>query len=472
MPTIKLYNTLTKQKQTFKPLTKNQVGLYTCGLTVYNFAHIGNLRTYIFEDVLKRTLVLNGFKVKHVQNITDVGHLTDDADQGEDKVEKMAKNEKRTAWEIAEFYTQAFKKDLVLLNIIFPNIWCKATDHIETQINAIKKIEKNGYTYKTSDGLYFDTSRLPDYGLLSAINKAQLQPGKRVAMGEKKNSTDFALWKFSKPSDKRQMEWDSPWGRGFPGWHIECSAMANHYLGIPFDIHCGGIDHISIHHNNELAQTKAAEGKLMANYWLHCEFLLINDDKMAKSKDNFITLQTIVDQKILPAAYRYLTLNTHYRQKINFTWHSLKQAQSALLKIYNHLQNFTATGKILSDYQAKFLTAINDDLNTPQALAVLWDLLKSNESLNDKTATIFYFDKVFGLNLEKNLKNYKKNSNLATEIKKILTNRATARKNKNWDLADELRKKIIQAGYTIVDTKSEQIVTKDITVEDLWKNID
>ncbi len=466
MEKIKLYNTLSKKKEIFKPLNKNQVGLYTCGLTVYNYAHIGNLRTYIFEDILRRTLELNGYDVKHVQNITDVGHLTDDADQGEDKIEKIAQKEKKTAWEIANFYTKTFKEDLKKLNILYPNIWCKATDHIKEQITAIKKIEKNGFTYKTKDGVYFDTSKLKDYGILSNQTKSDLQAGKRVAMGDKKNNTDFALWKFSKPNEKRQMEWDSPWGKGFPGWHIECSAMASHFLGVPFDIHCGGIDHIPVHHNNEIAQTQAAEGKLMANFWLHCEFLLINDAKMAKSQNNFLTLQSVIAKGFLPSSYRYLVLNTHYRQKISFTWQSMEQAQNALLKIYNFLQPFQKKGKIIEEYRKKFFEAINDDLNTPKSLGIMWDLIKSKETVEDIAATIFHFDKIFGLDIEKNLAKIKTKL-IPNEIKKLSDERMQARKDKNWLLADKLRSEILAKNYLVVDTNSNQRICKNITVQDL-----
>lgn len=471
MEKLKLYNTLTKKKEIFKPLKKNLVGLYTCGLTVYNYAHIGNLRTYIFEDILRRTLELNGYKVKHVQNITDVGHLTDDADQGEDKIEKIAKNENKSAWEIADFYTNAFKNDLKKLNILSPHIWCKATDHIKEQIKAIQKIEKNGFTYITNNGVYFDTSKMPDYGILSNFDKANLQPGKRIAVGNKKSHSDFALWKFSQPNEKRQMEWDSPWGKGFPGWHIECSAMANSYLGVPFDIHCGGIDHIPVHHNNEIAQTQAAEGKLMANYWLHSEFLLINETKMAKSQNNFFTLQTLIDQKFLPLTYRYLTLLTHYRQKINFNWHSLEQAQNALLKLFNSLYPYQKKGKIIAKYKQSFLEALNDDLNTPKSLAVMWDLIKSKQPLDDIAATIFYFDNVFGFNLEKNLKTIKARP-IQSEIKILLTDREQARNDKNWELADKLRLKILAKDYLVTDTSSGQKIIKNITLQDLQKNTD
>ena len=277
MKPIRLYDTYTRSLREFSPLNPPEVGLYTCGPTVYDFAHIGNLRTYLFEDILRRTLEFNGLQVKHVMNITDVGHLVSDADTGEDKMEKGSRRMGKTAWELAEIYTQEFKKDLSRLNILEPLIWCRATDHIAEQIDFIRCIEDKGFTYRTADGIYFDTSRLPDYGTLGRLDIEGLQAGARIEMGEKRSPTDFALWKFSPTDQQRQMEWDSPWGVGFPGWHIECSAMSAKYLGSFFDIHCGGEDHISVHHTNEIAQTEACYGTRLANFWLHGYFLQIGE---------------------------------------------------------------------------------------------------------------------------------------------------------------------------------------------------
>ncbi|MEK7623556.1 MAG: cysteine--tRNA ligase, partial [Patescibacteria group bacterium] len=328
---LTLYNTLTRRKETFEPLRDKAVGLYTCGPTVYNYAHIGNLRTYIFEDILKRALVANGYDVRHVMNITDVGHLTDDADFGEDKMEKGAKREDKSAWEIAEFYTQAFKKDVQELNILPPDIWCKATDNIAEQIAMVQTLIDKGVTYETADGIYFDTTKISDYGKLARLRAQTLQPGKRVEMGEKRNPHDFALWKFSPTGEKRQMEWEAFGRKGFPGWHIECSAMSIKYLGEQFDIHCGGIDHVPIHHTNEIAQSETATGKKpWVRYWLHGEFLNIAETKMAKSGENFITLQTIKDRGISPIAYRYFLLQTHYRKQLNFSWEALQAAETGL----------------------------------------------------------------------------------------------------------------------------------------------
>jgi cysteinyl-tRNA synthetase len=452
---IQLYNTLTRKKEILDPINKNKVGLYTCGPTVYNYVHVGNLRTYIFEDVLKRVLKYNGYEVNHVMNITDVGHLTSDADEGEDKMEKGSLREGKTAWEIADFYTEAFKKDLQELNIEEPNTWCKATDNIPEQIALIQEIEKNGFAYQTSDGVYFDTSKLADYGKLAGFKKTELKAGARVDMGEKKNSTDFALWKFSPSDQKRQMEWPSPWGVGFPGWHIECSAMAAKYLGIPFDIHCGGIDHISVHHSNEIAQTEAATGKLLANVWMHGEFLLINKDKMAKSGDNFITLETLKKKKFSPLAYRFWLLQTNYRQQLNFSWEALEAAQNGLRHLYQSCKNITdETLESDEKVREEFLTYINDDLNLPEALAFVWEKIKE-QSLS--LSTLFRFDEILGLEIHKNISN---TIIIPEEVKLFLQERNKARLEKNYAKSDEFRKKIEEMGYEVKDTKDGQEVIK------------
>ncbi len=315
--TLQLFDTYTRRLRDFEPLHPPQVGLYTCGPTVYDYAHIGNLRTYVFEDILRRVLDFNGYAVKHVMNITDVGHLVSDADTGDDKMEKGSQRTGKSAWAIAQLYTAAFRGDLRRLNIVEPTIWCKATDHIPEQIDLIRCIETKGYTYRTSDGIYFDTSKLSDYGYLARLDVAGLQAGARIDLGEKRHVTDFALWKFSPSDQKRQMEWDSPWGLGFPGWHIECSAMSTKYLGVFFDIHCGGEDHISVHHPNEIAQTQACYGTHLANFWLHGYFLQLDDAKMAKSAGDFLRLQTLIDRGYDPVAYRWFCLNAHYRAKLN-----------------------------------------------------------------------------------------------------------------------------------------------------------
>jgi len=318
--TLRLYDTYTRSLRDFQPLQAPAVGLYSCGPTVYDYAHLGNLRTYIFVDLLRRALLFDGYAVKHVMNITDVGHLVSDADTGEDKMETGQRRTGQSAWDIAEQYTQAFQDDLERLNVLEPTIWCRATDHIADQIALIERIAARGFAYRTSDGLYFDTSRLPDYGHLARLDVAGLQAGARVDAGEKRNVTDFALWKFSPADRQRYMEWDSPWGKGFPGWHIECSAMSAKYLGPFFDIHCGGEDHISVHHTNEIAQTQACYGTRLANFWLHGYFLQMDEARMSKSAGGFVRLQTLLDRGYDPLTYRFFCLSAHYRARLSFAW--------------------------------------------------------------------------------------------------------------------------------------------------------
>lgn len=461
---IKLYNTLSREKEEFKPIKDNEVGLYTCGPTVYDYAHLGNLRSYIFEDVLKRVLKYNGYKVKHVMNITDVGHLTGDMDMGEDKLEKGAKREGKTAWEVAEFYTEAFKKDLKLMNIEDPDVWTKATDYIKEQIELIKILEEKGYTYKISDGIYYDTSKFEDYNKLSHLKLDELQEGARVEKNdEKKNPTDFALWKFSPKDSKRQMEWKSPWGVGFPGWHIECSAMSMKELSDNQDIHCGGIDHINIHHTNEIAQSEAATGKKFFNFWMHGAFLNIEGGKkMSKSADNFLTVENaLIKKQISPLVYRFANLQVHYRKPMEYSSESLKNAESGLMNLVNKVRTLGFKVDDLEQYQVnkkfkeKFLAVINDDLNMPQALAVVQDVLKSEISKGEKLVTILDFDKVFGLDLDK-----QKIKELPVEIKEIIEKRKLAREKKDWDESDKLRDKLEKMGYIVEDNKDVMNVIK------------
>ena len=458
---MKLYNTLSRTIEEFKPIKDKKVGLYTCGPTVYNYAHIGNLRTYIFEDVLKRVLQYNGYKVKHVMNITDVGHLTGERDMGVDKMEKGAAREGKSAWEIAEFYTQAFKKDMAALNIEEPDIWCKATDNIPEQIDLIKKLEAKGFTYKISDGIYFDTSKFKDYNKLSHQKLAELQEGARVEINEeKRNPTDFALWKFSPKDQKRQMEWDSPWGIGFPGWHIECSAMSMKFLKDQLDIHCGGVDHIAIHHTNEIAQSEAATGKKFFNYWIHGAFLNISGGKkMAKSDDNFLTLENVIIKSGLnPLAYRYASFLTHYRKPMEYNEEGIQAAQNALDNLIKQVISLgTKKGKVNADFKTKFIEVINDDLNMPQAIAVVQELLKSKLSDADKLATILDFDKVLGLGLDK-VKEEK--VEIPKEVQELVKEREEVRKNKDWQKSDELRDKIGALGFTVEDTNEGQVIKK------------
>lgn len=467
MTELYLYNSLTRKKEVFHPLQSDYVGLYTCGPTVYNFAHIGNLRTFIFEDILKRVLRFNGYTVNHVMNITDVGHLTGDRDMGEDKMEQGAAREGKTAWDIAAFYTRSFKEDITRLNIIDPDIWCKATDYIPEQIGLIQTLEDKGYTYQTGDGIYFDTSKFRDYAKLSHQNLELLQEGARVEKNlEKRNPTDFALWKFSPPGVKRHMEWESPWGTGFPGWHVECSAMSMKLLKDHLDIHCGGIDHINIHHTNEIAQSEAATGSKFFNFWIHGEFLNIRGGKkMAKSEDNFLTLENaFVKKNISPLVYRFATFQTHYRKPMEYSDEAVQAARNGLIHLNNQVRALAegrpeSGGKIDQKYKEKFRAAVNDDLNMPRALAAVQELLKSAISRPDKLATIVDLDQVLGLDLHKS----DQQENLPEEILEMVRARQEARENKDWALSDELRDKIQAKGYTVQDGKEGMKVIRQDT---------
>ncbi|MEM9486331.1 MAG: cysteine--tRNA ligase [Cyanobacteria bacterium P01_F01_bin.116] len=446
---LQLYDTYSRQLREFQPLNPSSVGLYACGPTVYDYAHIGNIRTYIFEDVLRRVLEFNGYNVLHVTNITDVGHLTSDADEGEDKMEKGSKRTGKTAWEIAELYTQAFKADLERLNVLEPKIWCRATDHIQEQIEFIQGIEAQGFTYRTVDGIYFDTSRLSDYGFLARLNIEGLQAGARVAMAEKRNLTDFALWKFSPTDQTRQMEWDSPWGRGFPGWHIECSAMSAKYLGTFFDIHCGGEDHIPVHHTNEIAQTQACHGTHLANFWMHGYFLQLDDAKMAKSSGEFLTIQRLVDRGYDPLAYRYFCLNASYRAKLNFTWESLDGAGTALNRLRTISHGWGEAGIPDDSYIQRFTSYVNNDLNMPQALALTWKIAKGDLPNATKKATLIEFDKVLGLKLA----DWSPiTDTIPEEIMALAQQRHQARLEKRWPDADQIRDQLMASGYSVKDT--------------------
>ena len=449
---LKLYNTLTRKKEVFKPI-KKLVGIYTCGPTVYNYAHIGNLRTFIFEDILKRVLLYNKFKIKHVMNITDVGHLTSDADEGEDKLELGAKREKKSVWDVAIFYTKAFKEDIKKLNILEPDIWCKATDHIKEMLKLIEILEKKGYTYRTEDGIYFDSSKFKDYGKLAKLKKEKLKAGARIDIKNKKNITDFALWKFSPKDKKRQMEWKSKWNeRGFPGWHIECSAMSMKYLGEHFDIHCGGIDHIPVHHTNEIAQTEGATGKKWVNYWLHGEFLVLDKDKMAKSGENFIILKSLEEKGFNALDYRYLVLGAHYRKKLNFSFENLESARNGFLSLKERVKEFKKSkdekGSI-EEYEKRFLESIDDDLNMPKALGVLWELIKDKKiGGKKKYKVILDFDRVLGLGLNK-----VKEEKIGKELLELIKEREKARKEKNWKEADKIRDRLKKRGVVLEDSK-------------------
>ena len=457
---IKLYNTLTRKKEVFKSLKDKSVGIYTCGPTVYLYQHIGNLRSYVFPDILKRVLEIEGYKVKQVINVTDVGHLTSDADEGEDKIEKAAKREGKTAKDISEYYFRIFRQDLKKINILEPNIWSKATEHIKEQIELIKKLEKKGYTYKTSDGIYFDTSKLKDYGKLAKLDIKGLKAGKRISVKEKKHPTDFALWKFSEKPGTRQQEWKSPWGIGFPGWHIECSAMSMKYLGETFDIHTGGEDHISIHHPNEIAQSEAATGKKFVNYWLHGAFLLFKGEKVSKSTGGLYTLSELEEKGYSPLDLRYFYLSVHYRKQLNFSFQALDYAKSSLQRLREIISKLDKKQKknkknIEAAYK-QFLEFLNDDINTPRALSYMWEILRENR-LNDseKYELILKFDKVFGLDLDK-----VKEIKVPKELEKLILEREGLREKRDWKKADEIRKKINKLGFVIEDTKEGVVIKR------------
>jgi cysteinyl-tRNA synthetase len=451
--TLHLYDTYTRSLRAFQPIDSQHVGLYACGPTVYDYAHIGNLRTYIFVDSLRRALEFNGYRVQHVMNITDVGHLTSDADTGDDKMEIGRARTGMTAWQIAERYTQAFKQDLDSLNIQPPVTWCRATDHIAEQIEFIADLERMGYTYRTSDGIYFDTERQSDYGHLARLDRAGLHAGKRVAMGDKKQASDFALWKFSQAPGQRQMEWESPWGIGFPGWHIECSAMSARHLGEYFDIHCGGEDHIAVHHSNEIAQTEARFGTRLANFWLHGAFLKTNDAKMSKSDGAFLRLQTLIERGVDPLAYRYLCMTAHYRSQLNFTDEALQSAVSGLERMRGLVHRLGDAGIPNEEYLTRFRAEINDDLNYPRALAVAWEVLKSTLPDADKKATILHIDNALGLRLATWQPSV---VDVPDSVMNLIAQRGLARTERRWADADQLRDEVLASGYAIDDTSQGQ----------------
>lgn len=461
-----LYNTATHHKDEFLPQNPKQVTMYCCGPTVYNYAHIGNLRTYIFEDLLTRTIRLH-YPLKHVMNVTDVGHLVSDQDDGEDKMEVGAAREGKSAWDIAKFYEEKFWADFDALNCTRPTVISRATQHIKEMIALVKTLEEKGYTYRTSDGIYYDTSKFDRYdALVGHARISGLQGGARVEMSdEKRNPTDFALWKFSPKDKKRQMEWDSPWGVGFPGWHIECSAMAMKYLGNTLDIHCGGIDHVTIHHTNEIAQSEAATGQKYVNYWVHGEFLILRSGKMSKSGGTFVTLATLKEKGYDPLAYRYLCLTAHYRTQLEFTFESLDAAAKSLenLRALSRGVLAQAQGKE-ADCQAwkdKFAAAMEDDLNAPKALAVVWEGVRSADmNAEQKLSFLRFADSILALDLFKE----KKEEPLALpqEVQTLLEERARARAAKDYKKSDELRDAIAKLGYVVKDTPKGQQAEKKL----------
>ena len=451
---IRLYNTASRRIEEIKPLKAGRIGMYACGPTVYQRAHIGNLRSYVMQDILRRQLERDGLKVKHVMNITDVGHLTDDADLGKDKLEEAAKNAGESAWDIARRFTNAFTADMERLNILKPTAMPRATDNIPEQIALVKELETKGYTYRTGDGIYFDTSKFPSYGSLSGQRLEDKEEGARVeANPEKKHPTDFALWKFSPTDQKRQMEWESPWGMGFPGWHLECSAMSRKELGQPFDIHCGGVDHISVHHENEIAQSEAAYGTKLANEWFHVEFLMVDGQKMSKSLGNVYTLDDLKERGFDPLSFRYFLLGAHYRQKQNFTWEALQAAQNALTKLRQKVSGWKKPLLGCADLEAEFFGALEDDLNAPRALAVLWKTVDSDRPDEQKAESVLAMDKVFGLGLEDYVS---KPVTIPDDIHAFLDARAKARTESDWKESDRLRDEIAARGWFVEDTPEGQ----------------
>jgi cysteinyl-tRNA synthetase len=450
---MNIHNTLSHEIEEFKPLNDAEVKMYACGPTVYDFAHIGHMRRYVGDDILVRVLKMDGYKVTHAMNITDVGHLTSDSDTGEDKMEKGAKKFGKSVWDIAKEFEEQFFDSEKLLNIIKPDPIMHATDFIKEQIALIQTLEKKEFTYIIeNDGVYFDTAKFPDYFKLSRQNPKELKAGARVDYVEgKRNIADFALWKFSPKDEKRQMEWESPWGVGFPGWHIECSAMSMNALGDTLDIHTGGIDHINIHHTNEIAQSEAATGKQFVKYWVHHAFLQVDSEKMSKSLANFYTVQDIVKKGFDPLALRYLYLQTHYRQEMNFTWEALEAAQNALNRLRREVSAYDQSSSSIQEYENQFKDAINDDLNMPKALSVLWEVVRSNKSSSEKLATVLKFDEVFGLSLKDSKTMVKKETKVPEDVQKMLDEREVLRKEKKFAEADKIREKIIEMGYKVED---------------------
>lgn len=456
---IYFYNTLTHTKEKFNPINKEEVRIYSCGPTVYKDATIGNMRTNIFQDTLRRTLEYNGFKVKQAMNITDVGHLVSDGDEGEDKMIKSARQEGKEPLEIANYYTKLFFKDLENLNIEIPEIICKATDNIEDMLKAVEDLVKRGYAYETSSAIYFDISKLDKYPILSNLDIENQKAGARVEVDkEKRNPHDFAVW--IKAPENHLMKWNSPWGPSYPGWHIECSVMSKKYLGEVFDIHTGGIDLIPTHHENEIAQSKGMCGKVPANYWMHGEFLLINGGKMSKSLGNVYLLQDIIDRGYEPLVYKLFCYSIQYRKKLNFTWEGMDSAKISLDRLREAYQkHLNGTDEIdeniLEQYKNNFNEAINDDLNMPVAMSVVWELSKRPEKSKKVSQLLKDFDRVLGLKIDED-----KKQNIPDEIKELLKQREEARKNKDWSESDKLRDIIKEKGYIVKDSKEGQTIEK------------
>jgi len=466
---LKIYNTLSRSIEEFEPQKKQETSIYACGPTVYDYAHIGNFRTFTIVDFLVRTLEYLELHPKFIMNITDVGHLVSDADEGEDKLEKGAKREGKTAWDVAKFYEHEFLSDVQKLHLLAPVEYPKPTQLIKEQIEMIQQLEEKGYTYGISDGVYFDTSKLEDYGKLTGQNRDELIGGMRVELNpEKRNTTDFALWKLSPKDQKRDMEWDSPWGKGFPGWHIECSVMAQKYLGNTLDIHTGGADHIPVHHTNEIAQSEAATGEMpYVKYWFHVQFLQVDGKKMSKSKGNFYTMNDLIKKGFDPLALRYFFMTAHYRVHQNFTLEALTSAQQALdelrarvIALKSDSREFESDVPIADkarSYEHSFRHAISHDLNMPQALAALWEMIKSDVSISEKLQLVYMFDHVLGFGF--------KDMEIASddvpkEVLDLAKQRDTARENKDFQQSDKLRDAIVSKGYVVEDGSGGSVVKK------------
>lgn len=469
---VHVYNTMSRSVELFRPIQSGKVGLYTCGPTVYNYAHIGNLRTFLFEDLLKRTLTYAGYFVTHVMNITDVGHLTGDGDEGEDKIEKMAHKTGQTVWEIADFYTKAFFKDYDALNIIRPAVVCKATDHIADMIALIQRLEKGGHTYVSGGNVYFDISSIPDYGKLARLKLDGLQDASRDDVfvdGNKRNPKDFVLWFTKSKFGEQAMMWDSPWGRGFPGWHIECSAMSMKYLGEHFDIHCGGIDAIPVHHTNEIAQSEAATGRTWVNYWMHGEFLLDDRGKMSKSNGEFLTLGVLQEKGYDPMDYRYFCLGGHYRSQLKFSYTSLDGAREARNGVVSRIRDLLDQGAKAGSLQseaakaakAEFAEHITNDLNSPRALADLWGTLKNDNLTPDERYSLALdYDRVLGLELASVGKSQEKAPIVDEKALLLLSARTKAKEMKDWGTADRIRAELDTMGYEVKDTSQGPVLVR------------
>ena len=461
---IYFYNTLTRKKEKFLPIDEKEIRIYSCGPTVYKDATIGNMRTNIFQDVLRKVLRYNGYKIKHAMNITDVGHLVSDGDEGEDKMLKSAREENKAPEEIANHYTKLFFDDLKNLNLETPEIICKATDHIQDMLKYVEKLVEKGYAYETSTAIYFDISKLDKYPVLSNLNLEDQKAGARVEVDpEKKNPQDFALW--IKAPENHLMKWDSPWGPSYPGWHIECSAMGQKYLGEQFDIHTGGIDLIPTHHENEIAQSKGYCGKIPAKYWLHGEYLLIDGGKMSKSLGNVYLIKDIIDKGYDPLVYKLFTYSSHYRNKLNFTWDGIEATSKSLERLKNgYKAHLDGTDKIedskIIEYEERFHKAINDDLNMPFSMGVVWEVVR-NEKKSPKLAELLLkFDTILGLKIDEETKQDKVQDEIPEEILKLVEERNIARANKDWAKSDELRDKIQEKGFKVIDSKEGTRIEK------------